>query len=69
MGSLADKAKMDAANETIMSAREKYRTETQYNPSKTTGLQAVKSNFQKFKDKANQIVKGSATVSAFRRYR
>jgi len=62
MGSLADKAKMDAANETIMSAREKYRTETQYNPSKTTGLQAVKSNFEKFKDKANQIVKGSATV-------
>ena len=62
MGSVADKAKMDAANETIMSAREKYRTETQYNPSKTTGLQAVKSNFQKIKDKANQIVKGSATV-------
>jgi hypothetical protein len=62
MGSLADKAKMDAANETIMSAREKYATETQYNPSKTTGLQDVKSNFQKFKDKANQIVKGSATV-------
>src|SRR6056300_1022248 len=62
MGSLADKAKMDAANETIMSAREKYATETQYNTPKTTGLQPVKSNFQKFKDKANQIVKGSATV-------
>ena len=52
----------DKANETIMSAKEKYATETQYNPSKTTGLQAVKSNFQKIKDKANQIVKGSATV-------
>ena len=52
-----------AANETIMSAKEKYATETQYNPSKTTGLQTVKSNFQKVKDKANQIVKGSATVA------
>ena len=44
---------MKAANETIMSAREKYRTETQYNPSKTTGLQTVKSNFQKVKVKLN----------------
>ena len=52
----------DKANETIMSAKEKYATETQYNTPKTTGLQAVKSNFQKVKDKANQIVKGSATV-------
>jgi hypothetical protein len=44
MGSAADKAKMDAANETIMSAQEKYRTETQYNPMpQTTGLQKVKS--------------------------
>jgi len=43
-GSAADKAKMNAANETIMSAREKYRTETQYNPTSTiTGLQKVKS--------------------------
>ena len=63
MGSAADKAKMDAANETIMSAREKYRTETQYNPtSTTTGLQTIESNFQKAKDKASQIIKGSATV-------
>jgi len=53
----------DKANETIMSAKEKYATETQYNTPKTTGLQAVKSNFQKVKDKANQIVKGSATVA------
>jgi len=53
----------DKANETIMSAKEKYATETQYNTPKTTGLQAVKSNFQKVKGKANQIVKGSATVA------
>jgi len=53
----------DKANETIMSAKEKYATETQYNTPKTTGLQAVKSNFQKVKSKANQIVKGSATVA------
>jgi hypothetical protein len=62
-GTAQDLKDMKSANETIMSAREKYRTETQYNPSKTTGLQAVKSNFQKVKDKANQIVKGSATVA------
>ena len=61
-GTAQDLKDMKSANETIMSAREKYRTETQYNPSKTTGLQDVKSNFQKVKDKANQIVKGSATV-------
>ena len=46
MGSAADKAKMDAANETIMSAQEKYRTETQYNTPKTTGLQKVQSAVQ-----------------------
>ena len=62
-GTAQDLKDMKSANETIMSAREKYRTETQYNPSKTTGLQDVKSNFQKVKDKANQIVKGSATVA------
>ena len=54
-----------AANETIMSAREKYAMATQYNPSKTTGLQAVKSNFQKVKDKASQIINGSLTIGFF----
>jgi len=62
-GTAQDLKDMKAANETIMSAQEKYRTETQYNTPKTTGLQKVKSNFQKVKDKANQIVKGSATVA------
>jgi len=69
-GSAADKAKMDAANETIMSAQEKYRTETQYNTPKTTGLQdvtsKVKSNFQKAKEKANQIIDGSLTIGLFK---
>ena len=50
-----------AANETIMSAREKYATETQYNPtSTTTGLQKVKSTVS---NTVNDIMKGSATVA------
>ena len=56
----------DKANETIMSAKEKYATETQYNTPKTTGLQAVKSNFQKAKEKANQIIDGSLTIKLFK---
>jgi hypothetical protein len=43
MGSAADKAKMDAANETIMDARQNYGATTQYNTPKTTGLQKVQS--------------------------
>ena len=41
-GSSADKAKMDAANETIMDARQNYGATTQYNTPKTTGLQQIK---------------------------
>ncbi|MDB3920165.1 hypothetical protein N9349_05370 [Candidatus Pelagibacter sp.] len=60
MGSLADKAKMDAANETIMSAQEKYRTETQYNPMpQTTGLQKVTSSVS---NTVKNIMDNSLTV-------
>ena len=46
MGSPADKAKMDAANNTIMDARQNYGATTQYNDNKTTGLQKVQSAVQ-----------------------
>ena len=49
-----------AANETIMSAQEKYRTETQYNPSKTTGLQKVQSAVS---NTVENIMNNSATVA------
>jgi hypothetical protein len=42
-GSPADKTKMDAANNTIMDARQNYGATTQYNTPKTTGLQKVQS--------------------------
>ena len=42
-GTPADKAKMDAANNTIMDARQNYGATTQYNDNKTTGLQKVQS--------------------------
>jgi hypothetical protein len=61
MGSAADKAKMDAANKTIMSAREKYATETQYNPMpQTTGLQKVTSAVS---NTVQNIMNNSATVA------
>jgi len=60
MGSAADKAKMDAANKTIMSAREKYATETQYNPMpQTTGLQKVTSSVS---NTVKNIMDNSLTV-------
>ena len=45
-GTPADKAKMDAANQTIMDARQNYGATTQYNDNKTTGLQKVQSAVQ-----------------------
>ena len=64
MGSAADKAKMDAANETIMSAQEKYRTETQYNPMpQTTGLQKVTSAIS---NTVENIMNNSATVAVLK---
>ena len=45
-GTPADKAKMDAANNTIMDARQNYGATTQYNDNKTTGLQKVQSAVQ-----------------------
>jgi hypothetical protein len=45
-GSPADKTKMDAANNTIMDARQNYGATTQYNTPKTTGLQKVQSAVQ-----------------------
>ena len=50
-----------AANETIMSAQEKYRTETQYNPMpQTTGLQKVTSAVS---NTVENIMNNSATVA------
>jgi hypothetical protein len=42
----ADLKKMDAANNTIMDARQNYGATTQYNTPKTTGLQKVQSAVQ-----------------------
>ena len=59
-GTAQDLKDMKTADETIMSAREKYATETQYNrPQRTTGLQTVKS---KASDTVNSILNNSATV-------
>ena len=57
MGSAADKAKMDAANETIMDARQNYGATTQYNTPKTTGLQTVKSKASGFLEKTGILEK------------
>ena len=53
-----------AANETIMSAREKYATETQYNTPKTTGLQDVTSKAKSaVANTVENIMNNSATVA------
>jgi len=53
-----------AANETIMSAQEKYRTETQYNPMpQTTGLQKVTSAVS---NTVENIMNNSATVAVLK---
>jgi len=62
-GTAQDLKDMKAANETIMSAREKYRTETQYNTPKTTGLQDVKSKVTSaVSNTVKNIMDNSATV-------
>ena len=62
-GTAKDLADRKAANETIMSAKEKYATETQYNTPKTTGLQKVTSKAKSaVANTVENIVNNSATV-------
>jgi hypothetical protein len=58
-GSSADKAKMDAANETIMDARQNYGATTQYNTPKVTGFQQIKGAVT---DTVKNILDNSLTV-------
>ena len=62
-GTAQDLKDMKAANETIMSAKEKYATETQYNTPKTTGLQKVTSKAKSaVSNTVQNIMDNSATV-------
>jgi len=62
-GTAQDLKDMKAANETIMSAKEKYATETQYNTPKTTGLQDVVSKGKSaVTNTVSKILNNSATV-------